>query len=333
MNLEELRLLQNYPLDIKIAKSKQRIREFVQHFGIDGVYVSFSGGKDSTVLLHLVRSIYPDVEAVFSNTGLEYPELVDFVKTKENITMVRPEKSFKQVLEQEGYPLISKKTARMIHDCQNPTDNNLISRTLYLSEYTTNKKGETIKNNSFKIANKWRYLIDSDIPISHRCCDILKKAPIKKYEKETGKRPIIGTMTYESKMRESAYLQRGGCNSFDEKKGSCLPLSFWTEQDIYQYIKKFNLEYAPVYGDIVESQDGKLETTGESRTGCIWCPLGIHLEKGENRLQRLEKTHPQLHDYCVRGGKYDYKGKWIPYKGLGMAHVCDVLGVKWTSDK
>lgn len=122
MNLEELRLLQNYPLDIKIAKSKQRIREFVQHFGIDGVYVSFSGGKDSTVLLHLVRSIYPEVEAVFSNTGLEFPELVEFVKTKENVTMVRPKKSFKQVLEQEGYPLISKKTARMIHDCQNPTD-------------------------------------------------------------------------------------------------------------------------------------------------------------------------------------------------------------------
>ena len=331
LNLNELRLMQNYPLDIKIAKSKIRIQEFVRHFGIDGVYVSFSGGKDSTVLLHLVRSLYPEVEGVFSNTGLEFPELVEFVKTKENITMVRPEKSFKQVLEQEGYPIISKKTARMIHDCQNPTDRNIVSRTLYLSDYTKNKHGETIKNNSFKIAKKWRYLIDSEIPISHRCCDLLKKNPIKKYEKQVGKRPIIGTMTDESKMRESSYLQRGGCNSFDEKKGSCLPLSYWTEQDILQYIKLFNLDYASVYGDIIENENGKLETTGEKRSGCIFCGFCFKPSQLEERFQRLERTHPQLHDYCMRGGKLNDKGKWIPEQGLGMAKVCDVLGVKWTS--
>ena len=331
MNLDELRLLQAYPLEIKIGKSKARIQEFIRHFGADGVYVSFSGGKDSTVLLHLVRSVFPEVEGVFSNTGLEFKEVVDFVKTKENITMVRPEKSFIQVITQYGYPAISKKTSRMISDCQNPTDKNITSRTLYLSDYTKNKKGETIKNNSFKIANKWKYIIDSDIKVSEKCCHYLKKAPIKKYEKIIGKRPIIGTMTGESKMRESAYLQRGACNSFDEKTGSCLPLSFWTEQDILQYIKMFNLDYAPVYGDIVENEEGKLKTTGETRTGCIWCIYGSHMEKGETRFQRLERTHPDLHDYCMRGGKHNEEGKWIPDKGLGMSHVCDVLGVKWTS--
>lgn len=72
---DELKILQALPLDIKIAKTQQRIREWVNRFGVDGVYVSFSGGKDSTVLLHIVREICPDVEAVFVNTGLEYPEI------------------------------------------------------------------------------------------------------------------------------------------------------------------------------------------------------------------------------------------------------------------
>ena len=123
MDKKELTMLQALPLDIKIAKSKLRIEEFVRTLGgTDKVYISFSGGKDSTVLLDLVRSVYPDIEGVFSNTGLEFPELVEFVKTKENITMVRPKKSFKQVIEQEGYPIISKKTSRMLKDLQNPTE-------------------------------------------------------------------------------------------------------------------------------------------------------------------------------------------------------------------
>ena len=70
MNLNELKLLQNYPLDLKIEKTKLRIREWVDYYGEDGVYISFSGGKDSTVLLDIVRNMYPDIEAVFSNTGL-----------------------------------------------------------------------------------------------------------------------------------------------------------------------------------------------------------------------------------------------------------------------
>ena len=65
-------MLQNLPLDIKVAKSKQRIREFIDYFGADGVYISFSGGKDSTVLLDLVRQVEPNVKAVFADTGLEY---------------------------------------------------------------------------------------------------------------------------------------------------------------------------------------------------------------------------------------------------------------------
>lgn len=305
----ELQLLQNYPLDLKVEKSKLRIREFIDQVGEENIYISFSGGKDSTVLLHLVRSIYPDVEAVFSNTGLEYPELVEFVKTKDNVTMVRPKKSFKKVLEEEGYPVVSKKVSRAIRDLQNPTPKNVNVRNLYLT-------GQTMKGDncpSRKLPKKWYKLIDAPFKVSEKCCDYLKKNPIRDYEKTSKKRPIMGTMASESNMREGEYLKTG-CNSFAEGKEKCTPLGFWNEQDILKYIKDNDLQYASVYGNIV-IENGIYKTTGEQRTGCIWCPLGAHLQKEPNRYQRLKETHPQLYDYCINN--------------LGLKEVLDYINVKY----
>lgn len=115
---EELKMLQALPLDIKIRKTQQRIREWVEYYGEDGVYVSFSGGKDSTVLLDIVRKIYPGIEAVFVNTGLEYPEIVDFVKQHENVTILRPKKNFRQVLTEYGYPVISKEVSNVLNEAR-----------------------------------------------------------------------------------------------------------------------------------------------------------------------------------------------------------------------
>lgn len=109
--LYDLQELQALPLQLKIQLTKQRIREWVSYFGQDGVYVSFSGGKDSTVLLHLVREDYPDVPAVFCNTGLEYPEIVQFVKSFENVEIIRPKKNFRRVIQDYGYPFISKEVS------------------------------------------------------------------------------------------------------------------------------------------------------------------------------------------------------------------------------
>lgn len=115
MNLNELRILQNYPLEMKIERTKQRIREWVDYYGENGTYISFSGGKDSTVLLDIVRSIYPNIEAVFINTGLEYPEIYKFVKTFKNVTILKPEMNFKQVINTYGYPVISKENSQYIY--------------------------------------------------------------------------------------------------------------------------------------------------------------------------------------------------------------------------
>lgn len=112
---KELQVMQSYPLWMKVMLTKQRIREWVYQFGEDGVVVSFSGGKDSTVLLHLVREEFPNVKAVFSNTGLEYPEIQRFVKSFDNVDIVTPSMNFGDVISTYGYPLIGKEVAEAIH--------------------------------------------------------------------------------------------------------------------------------------------------------------------------------------------------------------------------
>ena len=110
----DLQQMQSLPLSAKILMTKRRIREWYDYW--DGqVYVSFSGGKDSTVLLHIARELYPDIEAVFVNTGLEYPEIQSFVKTFDNVTILRPKMRFDEVIKKYGYPIISKEVSECIY--------------------------------------------------------------------------------------------------------------------------------------------------------------------------------------------------------------------------
>lgn len=321
--------MQALPLSIKLRMTQQRIRDWVSEFGTDGVYVSFSGGKDSTVLLHIVREMYPDVEAVFVNTGLEYPEIQKFVKTFDNVTILRPKMRFDDVIKTYGYPLISKEVSQRIYEFK-------AARTNWAQERWDNVGKYANKSPRYDLT-KWKPLRDSDIPVSHMCCAVMKKKPAKDYERHTGKKPILATMATESRLREVAWL-KNGCNVFDAKRKTSQPMSFWTEQDVLQYIKENNMPIASVYGDIVSRDNdwheyseelvpgGKLYTTGCDRTGCIFCAFGCHLEKEPSRFQRLKETHPRQYEYCIGGGEYDEDGIWKPNKqGLGMGHVFDEL--------
>ena len=113
--IEDLRQMQSLPLSLKVSLTKSRLRQWVNEYGEDGVYVSFSGGKDSTVLLHIAREMYPNLRGCFVNTGLEYPEIVEFVKTFDNIDIIKPKMNFKKVIEKYGYPFISKEVAECVY--------------------------------------------------------------------------------------------------------------------------------------------------------------------------------------------------------------------------
>ena len=309
MTKGELLMLQSLPLEIKVEKTKLRIKEWYEYWQGD-VYVSFSGGKDSTVLLDIARNIYPDIEAVFVDTGLEYPELKEFVKTIPNITIVKPKMSFRQVIEKYGYPIISKEIANVIEGAKRNPNSTRMKR---LQGELTNKDG----NKSIFNCEKYKYLLNAPFKCSDKCCSVMKKTPAKLYEKENGKKPILGLMANESQKRHRDYLKTG-CNAFNKGRPQSQPMGFWTEQDILKYLKDYNVPYAPVYGDIVEI-DGKLTTTGEKRTGCMFCAFGVHLEKEPNRFQRMKETHPKIYDYCMREWE---KG------GLGMDQVLDYIKVK-----
>lgn len=315
--------LQSLPLERKIGITAARIIEWYNHY--EGkVYVSFSGGKDSTVLLHMARKLFPDIEGMFINTGLEYPEIQKFVKTFDNITIVRPEMSFIDVIKKYGYPIIGKEVADAVSQAKKSlalNDNKSTYRIKRLNGELTDKEGNLSQYN----IPKYKPLLTADFNISQNCCNIMKKKPSKKFEKETGKKPIIATMASEGRLRHQQWLKRG-CNAFTATKPMSTPMAFWTEQDVLEYIKIFNVPIASVYGEILQDENGKYYTTGVNRTGCIFCAFGAHLEKEPTRFQRLEETHLRQYEYCLEGGEYDENGLWIPNKtGLGMKHVFDDL--------
>lgn len=319
---DDLRELQSKSLEEKIQISTARIIEWYESQN-GQVYISNSGGVDSTVLSWLVHRIYPDVIDVYCDTGLEYPELRKFILNKSNIIALKPKMSFIEVIKKYGYPIISKETAYAIYSANCG------------SLYGINKmKGLRIDGtlNSYYSSNvKWEYLVNSGIPVGNQCCYVMKKSVAKQYEKQSGKHPFIGTMTEESTTRKTAWI-RSGCNAFTGNRPISSPISFWKKSDVLECLYKNNIPYVKeVYGDIV-CENGVYTTTKQKRTGCIFCGFGCHLEKEPNKFQTLAVLEPQLYDYCMRGGKYDESGKWVPDKGLGMAKVLDFINVKWWND-
>lgn len=290
LELYQVQQRQSLPLEAKIAMSKQRIKDWYDAWN-GKVYVSFSGGKDSTVLLHLVRSLYPDVQAVFLDTGIEYPEIREFVNATENCVKLHPKHSFMDVIKQHGYPVVSKEVSYKVREI-------LITK----SDFMRNKRLYGDANGNGKLPKKWHFLLNAPFKISHYCCHVMKKNPAKKYEKETGNKPMVGTMAVDSRLRWQQYM-KNGCNQFSNHRNMSTPIAFWTEDDVWEYIKRFNVPYSKIYD------------MGYSRTGCCFCMFGLHMETGENRFQRMKHTHPYLYNYCLNT--------------LGIKQCLDYLGVKY----
>ena len=160
--------------------------------------------------------------------------------------------------------------------------------------------------------HKYKFFLESPFDISGQCCRTMKKQPIHEYSRKTGRLPITGQMADESELRKANWIKYG-CNGFDMKSSISNPLSFWTEQDILEYIVKYDIEICSAYGDIVEDYGDQLDgqmhladyglaekkrfykCTGCKRTGCMLCGFGCHLEKSPNRFELLKETHPKMY--------------------------------------
>ena len=169
--------MQAWTLERKIQVTQAKIIEWYYHYK-GNVDVSFSGGKDSLVLLDLARRAFPDIKATFVSTGLEYPEIIDFVKSVPNVKWRSPEMPFNKVIEKFGYPVISKEVARRIYYARRG------------SEWAVRHLQGFNKNGTYsKFAQryiKWAHLVNAPFLMSDRCCDVMKKRPFQKYMKETG---------------------------------------------------------------------------------------------------------------------------------------------------
>ena len=302
---QDLKIMQAWPLERKIQVTQAKILEWYYHYG-GNVSVSYSAGKDSTVLLDLVRRAFPEVPAVFVDTGLEYPEIREFVKATPNVVWLRPELPFTKVIEQYGYPVISKDVAKRIYYARKGSR--------WAIRHLNGQNSDGTPSWYCERYMKWRFLLDAPFPVSDRCCAVMKERPLQKYCRATGSRQFIGTLACESMRRTDAYLKTG-CNAFHKAIPTSQPMSFWLEQDVLRYLQMTKIPYASIYGDIVEEK-GKLVTTGAHRTGCMFCMFALHLEKEPNRFQRMSLTHPKQHNFCVNK--------------LGCGKVLDYIGVPYT---
>lgn len=377
--INDLYQMQSLPLSIKIRMTEHRIREWVEYYGVDGVYISFSGGKDSTVLLDIVRKMYPDIVAVFVDTGLEYPEIRIFVNQHENVVVIRSKMNFRQVIIKYGYPMIGKEVASCVYGARRYLDRLMIYekdegnsnskenlaygsllqgdipetdivmpiRYLILQGRYPHKENGVETQEYSKIYNKERYkfFLDAPFEISDHCCSIMKKAPMHNYIKETGKMPMTAQMASESRLRATNWM-KNGCNGFDMKRPVSNPMSFWTEQDVLEYIYYNHISIADVYGEVVaDYREGQMqessmdrgifdvgkplfETTGCNRTGCVYCGFGCHREKSPNRWELAERlSNPEIIDYMMRGGAFE-EGIWKPdNRGLGFWFVIEWINV------
>jgi len=291
MEAAELKQLQEMSLEEKITYSLGIIRCWYEAWQ-GRVYVSFSGGKDSTVLLHLVRMMYPDIPAVFIDTGLEYPEIRSFVRRIDNVVWLKPKKPFYKIVKEHGYPVISKEVAGQIRDVRTTKSVKLLMKRLCgLSGSHTGK-----------LPKKWHFLLGAPFKISEKCCYHLKKAPVLKYEKTSGRMVYLGDAASNSSYRKQQVLL-SGCNAYESKRPVSRPLAIWTERDIWAYKELFGIEFSSLY------------SMGWDRSGCMFCMFGVHLEDPPNRFQRMKETHPKHWEYCIHR--------------LGLKQVLDFIGVPY----
>lgn len=265
------------------------------------VYTSHVGGKDSTVLGDIIhnRMNLKEVPVVFVDVPTQYKELKSFtVENFDNVEILKPKHNFIEVCKKYGFPLISKEYAQTLNGARKYKSTGkykyFYDRVLGINDYA--KDG---KYGNFSIP-KYKPLLDAPFNISHECCNVIKKKPVKEYEQKTGRKAFVGTMAEESRLREKTWINHG-CNSFDASQVISQPLMFWTEQDILKYIHDNKLKICSVYGEVKIDENGKYYTTGCDRTGCVMCGFGCHLEKEPNRFQKLAESNPsylKLLDIC-----------------------------------
>lgn len=330
----ELRISTNYqmlalPYEAKVNLARNRIRDWAETCELYGKSYAVSvGGLDSITLLALCRDQLGESCRGISVSSLE-DKSIQNVHKEMGVIEIKPLKSKKQVIDEYGYPIISKLMSAKISRLQTPNDTSPI-----IKAYMTGEEGawgHYKTNPKFKIPDKWLELFGglyqefrpdlecktAPFKVSDQCCFWLKEEPARRYQEEHNIWPFLGLMQSEGGRRRYS-LMAHGCNYVGETTARSCPFNFFNRQDLLQLALDLKIHVPEIYGEIVRDKNGKLRTTKAQRTGCSMCAYGIEREKRPHRYDRLFDRNPAEWKY------------WMFTMGFGA--VLDYIGVEWRQE-
>lgn len=328
-------VMQALPYEVKIKRAERRAIEFMEQMDERGCNAHVSvGGLDSITLLLFLRHIGIDVPAI-SVSGVE-DKSIQRVHKELGIETLRSYRSKVKVLNEVGFPVISKKIAGRIDLLQHPSpDNQTVRHAIITGE--CGAQGHFAKNSRMQLPKRWLELFGgpenenegvnyqtAPFLVSNKCCYYLKEKPCDDWAREHNSWPFLGLMASEGGQREEALVDHG-CNYYGKTVMRSAPFAPFLRQDILQLALDLNVPVPEIYGKILRKQDGVLCTTGAQRTGCSMCGFGIHMEKRPHRFDRLREMNPKEWEFWM------YRCCTDPDSGkkYGWGRVLDWIGVKW----
>ena len=327
---------QNLPYEVKVRRAAQRVHEFVREMDKRGCNCHVSvGGLDSITLLMFIRSLgYKDIPAI-SVSNVE-DKSIQIIHKQLGVEVVKSYKTKVQVLNEVGFPVISKRIAGKIDTLQHPTEKNKTVRHAIITG-ECGAQGHYATNSKMKLPKKWLELFGGyenenegvnyqipDFMVSNRCCYYIKEKPCDDWAKEHNSLAFVGMMASEGGQREDAIIEHG-CNYYGKGVMRSAPFGPFYRQDLLQLALDLNVPVPEIYGEIARKPDGTLYTTKAQRTGCGMCGFGIHMEKRPHRFDLLrERNEKEWHFWmyeCCTDPKTGEK--------FGWGRVLDYIGVEW----
>lgn len=327
--------MQALPYEVKIKQAELRAREYIEKLDDMELNAHVSvGGLDSIVLLLFLRKIGIDVPAI-SVSALE-DKSIQRIHRELGVIPIAPGKPKIQILQEYGFPVISKKVAGRIDTLQRPTEKNKTVRHAIITG-ECGVQGHYAKNSRMKLPQKWLELFAgyenenegvnyriAPFKVSNKCCLYMKEQPCDKWAKEHKSRPYLGLMASEGGQREEA-LTEHGCNYFGKGVIRSAPFAPFLRQDILQLALDLEAPVPEIYGTIERRPDGTLYTTGAQRTGCSMCGFGVHMETRPHRFDQLRVRNQKEWEFWM------YRCCTDPETGekFGWGRVLDYTGVEW----
>ena len=335
---------QRLPYNIKVMMAKDRIREFYDEAKTRGYDCHVSvGGLDSIVLGHLIRSMgYTEEMVPFVSASTLEDISIQRIHKEMGCIVVQPLKPKVRILQEEGFPVLSKRIANKINTIANPTEKNKTVRHAIITG-ECGEQGHFAKDSKMQLPMTYLKLFGgldeegralgygapTNFKVSHKCCYYLKEAPCDNWAKDHNSVPYLGLMASEGGQRADA-LEEHGCNYFGKTTARSCPFSFFFHSDVIHLAVDLGVHIPKIYGEVKISEtrnefgDYEYTTTGEQRTGCSMCGFGIQLEKRPHRFDRLFERNPKEWDFWMNKCCTDDTGE-----KYGWGRVLDYIGIPW----